>query len=141
MVPKHLTRSVIWKGIQPSPASLLLLVWLGLFVAINILGINPSLIISLDLIGCPFRLLTSIPCPGCGMTRAFIALASLDIKQAFSYNPFSLPLFAGIVLSTFGITLPANKRQKRAFYTLSLAATLLWWVIARLSPALILSHK
>ncbi|MEM4658654.1 MAG: DUF2752 domain-containing protein [Candidatus Methanosuratincola sp.] len=114
-----------------------------MFAAINVLGLNPSLILSLDPIVCPFKLLTSIPCPGCGMTHAFVALASLEIRQAFSYNPFSLPLFAGIAISAFGIKIPASKSQKRAFYTLSLAATLLWWAMARLAPSLmtILGHK
>src|SRR5574344_1220535 len=36
---------------------------------------------------CPFISLFGIPCPGCGMTRAFIALSRLDIPGAFSANP------------------------------------------------------
>lgn len=36
---------------------------------------------------CPVYWLTGIPCPGCGMTRAFEALLHLDIAGAFYYHP------------------------------------------------------
>jgi hypothetical protein len=38
-------------------------------------------------IGCPFRALTGIPCPGCGMTRSFLSLFHLDFHDAFLYHP------------------------------------------------------
>ena len=28
-----------------------------------------------------------IPCPACGLTRAFVSLARLDLAQAFAYHP------------------------------------------------------
>jgi hypothetical protein len=31
-----------------------------------------------------------VPCPACGLTRAFICLAQLDIRQAFAYHPLFL---------------------------------------------------
>lgn len=45
-------------------------------------------------IGCPLRFLFGICCPGCGMTRAIIAIINLKFKEAFVYHPmvFSLPL-------------------------------------------------
>lgn len=36
---------------------------------------------------CPFRTITSIPCPTCGGTRAMIALARFDLPRAFEMNP------------------------------------------------------
>lgn len=37
--------------------------------------------------GCPFRFFLGVPCPGCGMTRAFLSLLRLDFKMAFAYHP------------------------------------------------------
>lgn len=36
---------------------------------------------------CPLSYFFHIPCPGCGVTRAYFALLSLDIKKAFEYHP------------------------------------------------------
>ncbi len=38
---------------------------------------------------CPFRFLTGLPCPGCGMTRAFCHLAHGHFITALQFNPFS----------------------------------------------------
>lgn len=38
-------------------------------------------------IDCPIYELTGFYCPGCGITRMFIAIFSLDFYQAFRYNP------------------------------------------------------
>lgn len=38
-------------------------------------------------IGCVFRLMTGIPCPGCGMTRAWLAALRLDFAAAIAYHP------------------------------------------------------
>jgi hypothetical protein len=45
---------------------------------------------------CPFNLLTGLPCPGCGSTRAFLALMSGDLERAIAYN--SLLFIAPIIL-------------------------------------------
>lgn len=43
---------------------------------------------------CTFRRLTGMGCPGCGMTRCFIALAHGDLRSAWTYNPAGLLFFA-----------------------------------------------
>jgi hypothetical protein len=47
-------------------------------------------------IGCPFRFLFGIPCPGCGMTRAILSGLRLDFNSAFYYHPlwFLMPIAA-----------------------------------------------
>ena len=47
-------------------------------------------------IPCFFKALFQIPCPGCGMTRAYIRLLQLDLKGAFAYHPmfWSVPVLA-----------------------------------------------
>ena len=41
---------------------------------------------------CPFRLLTGIPCPACGLTRAGLSLLCFDIDKALFYNPMIIPI-------------------------------------------------
>ena len=36
---------------------------------------------------CPVHYFLHIPCPGCGITRAYIAILSLDWQAAFRYHP------------------------------------------------------
>lgn len=50
-------------------------------------------------ISCVFKNIFHFPCPACGMTRAFIAILSLDFKTAISYNILSIPLFLIIIIS------------------------------------------
>lgn len=44
-------------------------------------------------IGCVFRDCLGFPCPGCGMSRAVLALARLDFAAAWGYHPlvFAMP--------------------------------------------------
>jgi len=43
---------------------------------------------------CIFSFVTGFPCPGCGMTRAWLSFLQLDFKQAFFFHPlFLLPPF------------------------------------------------
>ena len=41
---------------------------------------------------CLFRRATGIPCPGCGLTRAFAALAKGQLGAAFVFHPFVYPI-------------------------------------------------
>lgn len=43
---------------------------------------------------CPFRRLIGIPCPTCGMSRAWLAAFRLDLASAFQFHPmfWSVPL-------------------------------------------------
>jgi hypothetical protein len=52
-------------------------------------------------VGCIFRHITGVPCPGCGMTRACLAALQLDFKAAFYWHPLWILPFPLIVLSIF----------------------------------------
>lgn len=54
----------------------------------------------LKICNCPVKLITGIPCPGCGMTRACMAILRFDFIKAFQYNPlvFILPIILWIVI-------------------------------------------
>jgi hypothetical protein len=47
---------------------------------------------------CLFHRMTGLPCPGCGMTRAFVALASGDWSVAVGAHPFVLIVYPAFAL-------------------------------------------
>lgn len=47
-----------------------------------------------DLIPCPFKLLTGLPCPGCGLTHAFCDISHGNLAQALMDNPFGFLFYA-----------------------------------------------
>ncbi len=51
-------------------------------------------------IPCFMRSVTGIPCPSCGMTRAWLAALQLDFSAAFSYHPmfWTVPVFGAMFL-------------------------------------------
>lgn len=58
-----------------------------------------GLLLYLSDIGCVFRAVTGVPCPGCGMTRAWLALLRGDVASAIAYHPlfWAFPLALGVV--------------------------------------------
>jgi hypothetical protein len=46
---------------------------------------------------CPFRMLTGLPCPACGGTRALAALALGNLRQSLAFNPLVSLAALGIV--------------------------------------------
>ncbi len=47
---------------------------------------------------CSFPATTGYPCPSCGMTRGMVAMTKGDIVTALHNHPFSVMLFAAIVI-------------------------------------------
>jgi len=48
---------------------------------------------------CLFKTITGLPCPGCGLTRAYLSLFRGNFTKAFEYHPlFLLPLVVLIIL-------------------------------------------
>lgn len=87
---------------------------------------------------CPFRSALGIPCPGCGLTRASLALLGGDFATAFGLHAFAPVLLLGLAAFAAAGLLPAARREAfagsvarferrtRAAYVL-LAAMLLYW--------------
>ena len=55
----------------------------------------------ISLIPCILHLVTDIPCPGCGMTRACIALTHGHFADAWGYHPFSYLIIGLAIVSAF----------------------------------------
>src|ERR1051325_950303 len=47
---------------------------------------------------CGFKNFTGLPCPGCGLTHSFCALAKGNIGEAFEFNLLGPPLYAALGL-------------------------------------------
>ncbi|NJM68681.1 MAG: DUF2752 domain-containing protein [Acaryochloris sp. RU_4_1] len=69
-------------------------------------------------LACPMLHLTGIPCPTCGMTRSFVAIAQGNWSQAVTFHLFGPVLFAlfAIVVVHTAIELRTN-HQWITFYT------------------------
>jgi len=48
------------------------------------------LLVILSFYRCPIYAVSGIPCPGCGMSRAYKSLLRFDIVSAFEYHPLFL---------------------------------------------------
>lgn len=97
------------------------------------------LVLSSGLFVCPLALVAHQPCPACGLTRASLAVLSLDFRRAASLHPLVfvvLPLLGAWAVSaahayvTTGRALP-SPRAGRAFgyaFPLLFALLLVVWV-------------
>ena len=46
---------------------------------------------------CPFRRVTGLPCPACGLTRSWQAAAHLHLADSVGYHPLGAATFLGAV--------------------------------------------
>lgn len=76
------------------------------FLVIGIIGLLFNFIFKRS--GCLFLNITGIPCPSCGMTRAYVSLFKGDLSQAFYYHPLFLMPIAVIFITQDRIM--ANKK-------------------------------
>ena len=70
---------------------------------------------------CVIKSITGIPCPGCGLTRAYLALLHGDIKGAWNFHPlfwFIGPLI--IFIFVFREKLQKNKKAQMIICSFSL---------------------
>lgn len=82
------------------------------YIAVITICVIYTFLIYILKIGCPIRFITGIPCMGCGLTRAMLAMLKLNFSSAFYYNPciFLIPVL--------GFYPFCNKRiQKIIIYT------------------------
>lgn len=88
-------------------------------------------------IGCVFRAITGVPCPGCGMTRAWLEALHLDFYAALAYHPlfWCVPIVFGVAVAQ------PNIRSERARGCIDIVAAVLLvvlaavWIVRLVDPA------
>ena len=79
---------------------------------------------------CPMRLLFGVPCPGCGMTRAFACLWRGDLDGAVMLHPFAPALFGVLVV---GVAWPFVGARLERFAAVLRQPLLTWGLLAELA--------
>ncbi len=115
--------------------------------AVLLIAVAAGRLPHLPLPKCPWRMLLGIQCPGCGLTRAFVALAQGDLRAAWTFHPWAFPLFAGAVwfaARPWWLALRAGKPSARAveptgkrgqpWLTLAVLAAFSGWALWRALP-------
>jgi hypothetical protein len=59
---------------------------------------------------CPFRRLTGLPCPGCGLTRSWVYLAHGWWRESFAAHPFGVVAVVAAVALVVSVTLAVVRR-------------------------------
>ena len=83
-------------------------------ILILIVSLTLGMLIYFECISVPclFKSVTGIPCPGCGMTRAFNAILEFDIVTSFSYNILAIPLFIFFIFILVSLIFDIIKNEK-----------------------------
>ena len=83
---------------------------------------------------CVIRLLTGIPCPGCGLSRAYLALLHGHVVEAFYYHPLFFVVAPFLLYMTFYDRLsPRVSRRTEAIVCVCLTAAFILVYIARMA--------
>jgi hypothetical protein len=82
---------------------------------------------------CPFRLMTGLPCPGCGLTRSWVYLVHGEWSDAVAANPFGfVTLGATIVLMLWVVQALVRRRPlpslARVVRSRSFKAVVTMWI-------------
>ena len=95
-------------------------------------------------IPCPFYMITGLKCPGCGISRMFLRLFSLDFYGAFQENPvvFVLLPLLGVLFLCHGIRYMRTgekewRRWENRLIWASVALLLIWGVIRNIGEGVL----
>ncbi|OGV53623.1 MAG: hypothetical protein A2X49_06105, partial [Lentisphaerae bacterium GWF2_52_8] len=70
----------------------------GVFLLATLVNTPKEIPIWGRIVFCPFHSMTGYSCPGCGMTRAFIALMHGRFAEALHFHIMAFPLFLLLLL-------------------------------------------
>ena len=78
-------------------------------------------------IGCPIKFMTGLSCPGCGMSRAWLAAATLHFEEAFAYHPlfWTIPV---IVIAAVALQAGHTSKALRIVLVVAGMAVVALWI-------------
>lgn len=77
---------------------------------------------------CPFKYLTGLDCPGCGLTRAFLSAFRLDFKAAFNYHPLFLLIGIELLYLLFGNYFKLKPKTEAVIGIITVFSLLFVWI-------------
>ncbi|MCZ4548425.1 DUF2752 domain-containing protein [Gordonia rubripertincta] len=98
---------------RQSESSIRIAAGFGVGAVVTAFAVTPSLSTSGPTM-CPMRLITGLPCPGCGLTRSWVASAHGDFAGAFSYNIFGPISFVATILFVVAVGILTARRKPTA---------------------------
>ncbi|MDE9366874.1 DUF2752 domain-containing protein [Luteipulveratus sp. YIM 133132] len=106
----------------------------GLVVAVTAAAVLPPSAVSGGPTICPFRLLTGLPCPACGLTRSWAHAAHGDLSGAFALHPLGPVTLAAAVVAVLLVLLRRRLPSGRParLLTVVLAAVLAAYGVTRM---------
>ena len=130
MADKYTMKKSIFEKIVSLPTWIWALIILRLASAVTVLN-------TVLKVGCLAKAIFTIPCPVCGMTRAFLSLLRLDLSAAMRYNPafWTVPL-----ICIFGILAASDKKHSKLWihaFCISTAALIIIWAVRTCLGALV----
>lgn len=69
--------------------------------------------------GCPWYQIFGIPCPCCGITRAWISFFKGEFSAAFSYHPLFVPITGVLLIFVFADKIFKKQKTKNMVFILS----------------------
>jgi hypothetical protein len=77
---------------------------------------------------CPFKMLTGMPCPGCGITKSLVFLYEGDFANSFYHHIFGIPAFVFCV--GLLVLLPTELATGKDYFTKTFYSRKLTWALA-----------
>ena len=93
-----------------------------------------ALAIAFEVPVCPTATLFGVPCPGCGLTRATLALLHGDVRRAFAFHPLVFvlaPLYFGALgAAAVSFVRGPSAARRRTWFTRRGVTVALWILLA-----------
>jgi hypothetical protein len=81
---------------------------------------------------CPFKMLTGLPCPGCGITKSLVYFYQGDLYKSFGYHimgPFLLFFCLGVVVIFLAELYTKKEYLNRIFYSKKVIYFLVFFLV------------